>query len=143
MRQRLYEIIEKSRDGDKLSYFYDVFMIVVIVISLIPLAFKEDNQVFYYMDKTAMVIFMIDYVLRWSTADYKFEQHSPMAFAKYPFTAMAIIDLVSILPSVSVISRGFKVLRVMRMIRALRVLTISCAYRLTTSSGPQRTLWSR
>ena len=37
---------------------------------------------------------------------------------------MAIIDLVSILPSLSVISRGFKVLRILRMIRALRVLRI-------------------
>ena len=126
MRQRLYEIIEKSKDkdGDRLSHFYDLFMIVVIVVSLIPLAFKEDNKVLYCIDKAAMVIFIIDYILRWSTADYKFEQHSPMAFVRYPFSAMAIIDLVSILPSVSVISRGFKVLRVMRMIRALRVLRV-------------------
>lgn len=34
---------------------------------------------------------------------------------------MAIVDLVSILPSLSLISRGFKILRVFRMFRALRV----------------------
>ena len=37
---------------------------------------------------------------------------------------MAIVDLVSILPSLSIISNGFKVLRVLRMIRALRVFRV-------------------
>ena len=34
---------------------------------------------------------------------------------------MAIVDLVSILPSLTVINRGFKILRILRMFRALRV----------------------
>ena len=40
------------------------------------------------------------------------------------FSAMAIIDLASILPSLSLMGRGFKVLRVLRMLRALRVLRV-------------------
>lgn len=124
MRKRLFEIIERSTGDDKLSHLYDAFMIIVIIISLIPLAFKEDNRVFLIADKAAMVVFIIDYLLRWLTADYKFGQKSAMAFIKYPFSLMAIVDLVSILPSLSVISRGFKVLRVLRMIRALRVLRV-------------------
>ncbi len=124
MRKRLYEIIEKSKEGDRQSQIYDSFMIIVIIVSLIPLAFKGENALFFAMDKIAMVIFIIDYFLRWITADYKFEQKSFVAFLKYPFSIMAIIDLVSILPSLSVISRGFKVLRILRMIRALRVLRI-------------------
>ena len=39
-RQRLFEIIEKDDDKDKLSLAYDVFMIAMILVSLIPLAFK-------------------------------------------------------------------------------------------------------
>ena len=124
MRKRLYEIIEKSKVGDKLSHAYDIFMIVVIVFSLVPLAFKEDHYAFVVLDKAAMVIFIIDYLLRWLTADFKFGQRSAISFVKYPFSLMAIIDLISILPSLSIISRGFKVLRVLRMIRALRVLRI-------------------
>ena len=124
MRKRLFEIIEKSKGADLLSYIYDIFMIIVIVLSLIPLAFKQETHAFYILDKVAMVIFIIDYLLRWMTADYKFEQHSVWAFVRYPFSLMAIVDLVSILPSLSVVSRGFKVLRVLRMIRALRVLRI-------------------
>lgn len=124
MRKRLYEIIEKSKDDDKLSHIYDVMMIIIIVISLIPLALKQENGVLVVLDKTALVIFIIDYLLRWITADYKFEKHSAFSFLRYPISLIAIIDLLSILPSLSIISRGFKVLRVLRMIRALRVLRV-------------------
>ena len=124
MRKRIFEIIDKANDGDTLSHFYDIFMIVVIIASLVPLAFKQDYPVFVAIDKTAMVIFIIDYLLRWLTADYKFEKFSPVSFVRYPFSAMAIVDLISILPSLSVISKGFKVLRVIRMVRAFRVLRV-------------------
>ena len=46
---------------------------------------------------------------------------------------MAIVDLISILPSLSIISQGFKVLRVLRMIRALRVLRIFKGLRYSNS----------
>ena len=43
---------------------------------------------------------------------------------QYPFSFMALVDLISVLPSLSIISKGFKILRVLRMIRALRVLRV-------------------
>ena len=43
MRKRVFEIIEKSNDNDMASSFYDYFMIVVIFISLVPLAFKNTS----------------------------------------------------------------------------------------------------
>ncbi len=46
---------------------------------------------------------------------------------------MAIIDLISILPSLSIINNGFKVLRVLRMIRALRVFRVFKAMRYSKS----------
>ena len=46
---------------------------------------------------------------------------------------MALIDLLSILPSVTIINRGFKVLRIFRMIRALRVLRVFKAMRYSKS----------
>lgn len=133
MRERLYHIIEKSDGTDKLSKIYDIFMISVIVISLVPLAFKDDNVVFFIIDKTAMVIFIIDYLLRWITADYKYGKKSAGSFLRYPFSFMAIIDLLSILPSLSIISKGFKALRVLRMIRALRVLRVLKTFRYSKS----------
>lgn len=124
MRKRIYEIIEKGDARDKVSNIYDIFMLMVISVSLIPLFFKNDNSIFFVIDKVSVVIFIIDYLLRWITADYKYGQKGFLAFLKYPFSFMAIIDLLSILPSLSIINRGFKALRVLRMIRAFRVVRV-------------------
>lgn len=132
-RKRIYEIIEKSEGHDTLSAIYDYSMIVVIIISLIPLAFKEDTPLFYVTDKVTVVIFIIDYFLRWMTADYKYSKKSISSFAKYPFSMMAIVDLVSILPSLTIVNSGFKLLRVLRMIRAMRVFRVFKAMRYSRS----------
>ena len=133
MRERIYNIIDSANNETKLASFYDIFMMVVIVFSLIPLAFKEEPQFFTVTDKICAVIFIIDYILRWITADYKFGQKTAASFLRYPVSPMAVVDLVSILPSISAVNSGFKVLRVMRMIRALRVLRIFKAARYSKS----------
>ena len=120
-RKRIFEVIEKSEGHDVLSSIYDYIMIVAIGASLLPLAFKTEYPAFVIADKITVVIFIIDYILRWMTADYKFGVKRASSFVKYPFSGMAIIDLISILPSLSIVSGGFKLLRVIRMIRALRV----------------------
>ena len=129
MRARIFEIIEKSKDGDQISAYYDFFMLFIIIASLIPLAFKEETIAFIVIDKICVCIFVVDYILRWMTADYKFESSSVLSFVRYPFSFMAIIDLLSILPSLSIISRSFKMLRLLRMFRAMRVFRIFKAMR--------------
>ena len=45
MRKRIYEIIEKAEDEDKLSHVYDISMILIIILSLVPLLFKQETKV--------------------------------------------------------------------------------------------------
>ena len=132
MREKLYVVIEKSEYRDRISAAYDYFMLVIIAVSLVPLFFKQDNIGFKVIDKVTVVMFIIDYILRLMTADYKLKK-GKISFILYPFTFMAIIDLLSILPSLSIISRGFKALRVLRMIRAMRVFRIFKAMRYSKS----------
>ena len=122
MRKRIFEIIEKSDGNDPFSLIYDWTMIVVIVLSLIPLAFKRNLRIFNIIDHVSACIFFLDYILRWITADFKITGKYP--FIRYPFTGMAIIDLLSILPSLKIVNSGFRVLRVVRMIKAMRVVRI-------------------
>ena len=121
MRKRVFEIIEVATEHDKMSHFYDLFMIVLIIISIVPLAIKEPSKVWQTIDLICVAIFIIDYVLRLITADYKYDSHSISSFIKYPFSPMAIVDLLSILPSFILLNKGFKLLRVLRMARAMRV----------------------
>jgi voltage-gated potassium channel len=124
MRKRIYEIIEKSDGNDRLSSLYDYMIIVVIVVSLVPLAFKSDIRLFQVADRITVSIFIMDYFLRFITADFRSGEKSAKTFLRYPFSFMAIIDLISILPSLTVVNSGFKLLRILRMIRAMRVVRV-------------------
>ena len=120
MRKRIYEIIEVSGEHDTLSKIYDITMMIVIIISLVPIALKETGEVVVIIENVTTLIFIIDYILRLITADYKLGKGGK-SFVIYPFTPMAIIDLLSILPSIITLSGAFRVLRVLRLFRTLRV----------------------
>lgn len=121
MRKKLFSVIEPVDNGSKLSNIYDFIMMATIVISVVPLAFKETNTVFRWIDYITVSIFVLDYMLRLITADYKLRK-SAVSFFIYPITPMAIIDLVSILPSISVLNSGFRLLKLFRLLRTLKVL---------------------
>lgn len=124
MRKRIFEIIEVSKEHDKISFAYDVAMIVAIIVSILPLAFKQPAPFFHYTDIITTLLFIIDYILRWITADYKMDDSSKAVFIKYPFTPWAIIDLVSILPTLTVLNNGFKLFRIFRTFRIIRVFKV-------------------
>ncbi len=128
MRKRLYEIIEVAKENDRWSQAYDFIMIFVIFLSLMPLTVKEQTPFLNVVDKITASIFVIDYLFRLITADFKLEQ-GKLSFVRYPFTFMAIVDLVSILPSVTFINNSFRVLKVSRLFRSLRVFRIFKSFR--------------
>lgn len=121
MRKRIFQIIEIADKGDKVSHYYDIFMIVIIAISLIPLTMKKPDPIWNVIDNICVLIFIIDYILRLITADYKYQDSSILSFVRYPFSFMAIIDLLSILPSFVAFNQGFRLLRLLRLLRSLRV----------------------
>lgn len=123
MRKRLFEVIESAYENDRLSNVYDIVMMIIIITSLIPLAFKEETTLFYIIDKVAVVIFIIDYILRLITADFKVKK-GKWSFLIYPFTPMAIIDLLCILPSLNIIGGSFRILKVFRLFRTMRVFRV-------------------
>lgn len=120
MRKRIYEIIEQGHSGDNFSIVYDVFMLIAITASIIPLMFVEDTAVFRVIEIITVSLFILDYALRWFTADFKLKKGG-WSFVLYPLTGWAIIDLLSILPGLSVLGRGFKIFRVTRLLRILRL----------------------
>ncbi|MCD8124984.1 MAG: ion transporter [Lachnospiraceae bacterium] len=131
-RKRLYEIIEPSGEGDLTSTIYDYGMIAVIVISLIPLAFKETTPVFEMIDTAAATIFLIDYALRLLTADCKFG-NGILSFLRYPFSPMAIVDLAAILPTFLPLSPGFRLFKLFRLLRSFRVFRAFKMFRYSKS----------
>ncbi|MBR1897076.1 MAG: ion transporter, partial [Pyramidobacter sp.] len=133
MRKRIFEVIEVARPGDRASNIYDSIMLFLIIISLVPLAFKQSYPIFGVLENVTVAAFIVDYALRWATADFKLAPRKLSAFILYPVTAWALIDLLSILPSLHLLNSSFKMLRSLRMIRALRVLRVLKAMRYSRS----------
>lgn len=121
MRKKIYDVIEISSGTNYKRSTYDGIMLLAIIISLIPLAFKQTNSLFIAIDIVTVIIFIADYFLRLITADYLLKTKSKLAFVLYPFTFWALVDLISILPSITILSSGFKLFRLFRIFKTLRI----------------------
>lgn len=131
-RHRIYEVIEVAGAEDRAKSIYDYSMIVVIVASLVPLAFKETTTCLSVLDKICVSVFVLDYLLRWITADYKLRKGAASYFL-YPVTPMALLDLLCILPSFTMITGGIRLLKIIRLLRAFRVLRAAKMFRYSRS----------
>ena len=121
-RKRIFAIIEKGATRSRLSKIYEHFMMLMIFISMVPLVFSEMTPLFVWFDRISVTAFIIDYILRWITADFRRPGQKPLvAFLTYPLSFIAITDLLSILPSIAFFNRAFKVLRVFRLMKLMRV----------------------
>lgn len=112
MRKKLFQFISGTS--------YGIFMILCIIISIVPLAFKSDIPAFTAIDICTTAVFILDYILRWLTADFDAPKRK-LPFVLYPMHPMAVIDLVSILPSITILNDGFRLLKLLRLMRTLKV----------------------
>ena len=115
MRKKIYNILNQNA-------IYDTFMFAVIIMSIIPLAFVKQQSWMTLIDRITVIIFIVDYILRWFVADKLSNKLNK--FILYPLTPMAIIDLLSILPSITLLNSSFKLLKIFRLFRSLRLLKI-------------------
>ena len=98
-------------------------MTVLIIASLLPLCFKEYSPVLETIEYACVLVFIADYLARWATADLKLGKGA-LSFLIYPFTPMAVIDLLSILPVFNALNDALRTLRVLRLFRALRMFKL-------------------
>jgi len=122
LRKMLFEVIEETKDNDVVTDIYNFFMMSVIVISIIPICFKMQSPLLIEIDRITAIIFIIDYVIRWMIYDFKRPTLKYRAFFAYPFSFFAVIDLLSILPSLTVMNYGFRLLKIFRLFKTFKVL---------------------
>lgn len=120
MRERLYSLVNGD-EGE--AMWCGRVMTVLIVASLVPLCFKDSNPALEVVEYVCVVVFIFDYLARWVTADLKLGKGA-LSFVIYPFTPMAIIDLLSILPVFLALNDALRTLRVLRLFRAARAFKL-------------------
>ena len=123
IRRQIYELIGPFdlHEDNVWSNAYHGVMFIAILVSITPLMFRAKYEIFWYFDVIPAILFIIDYILRWITADYDLKK-GKASFFIYPFTFMAIVDLLSILPTIHLLSPTFKTARIPRLLKVLRVI---------------------
>lgn len=121
LRQKIYNLINNKKTLT--GRIYDWCMLVIIFASVVPLMFIETYPIFRLIEIVAVIAFIIDYLLRWYTSDLQLKK-GWLSYLIYPFTPMAIIDLLSILPGLNLISYKFKLLRLTRLLQIVRLLKV-------------------
>ena len=127
MRTRIYEIVSRPKRGDNASCLYDLFIVVIAIFSIAPALFHAKNIgenaqfILKTIDIVTVYILSFDYLLNWMTFDIaKGKRGKWTEFLKYPFTFEAIINLLSILPTLNLLPSGFLFLRALRIVRLFR-----------------------
>ena len=124
LREEIYKIVEPRNKDFYASRIYDAVMLIAITIGILPLVFRTQYKIFWYFDLISGICFIADYILRWITADFDSKRSKMAPFLVYPFTPMAIIDLLSILPIFNLLGPAFKVFRVSRLLKILRIFKV-------------------
>jgi len=130
LRKRIYQVVEASDGNDLASTVFDWFIIICIFSNLTVLILdtvKSLNllygQFFKLINTVIIVIFSLEYLARlWSCpASEKFS--SPWrARISFAFSAMGLIDLLSILPFYfESLGLNLSFLRILRIFRVFRV----------------------
>lgn len=136
-KYRVFEIIQIGKDHDIPSIVFDFFIAAVIVVNLFITLFETFEVAAPYMgalkvvELITMIIFAIEYGLRFWTAEYLYPKKSPIkAKIAYMFSFYGVIDLFSFLPYFLPIffPMGAVALRMLRVVRILRLFRINAYY---------------
>lgn len=145
MREQIYRIISINKGNNRKSAFYDTFIIIVSLLSIVPLMFQNPEGLFKVvlnrMETVTVYLLFLDYILCWMTQDYRVQKHSPWAFILYPITPMALFNLLALLPSLGLLPAQFAILRLFRLIKILQY-SKSCRHIVRVFQKERRTLFS-
>jgi voltage-gated potassium channel len=122
IRERLHRAFQPygSQEGSsRASLYVDIFVLVSIMLScaLVPLeyALPVYADFFFRIEVAFAMLFLTEYLLRWYAAEDRW---------RYPFTFLAMIDLLAILPTLLMLSSQAMALRLVRWLRTLRLLRL-------------------
>ena len=119
MREWIYKLVEKTEQETLVGKIYDYYIVIVALISVTPLLFRSAPPIFKLIETVTVYLLFLDYILRWMTHDYHVNKHSPWAFILYPFTPLAIMDILGILPTIGLLPGSFMVLRLLRLTKII------------------------
>ena len=121
-RKEIFDIIEPLSKRHPASKWYDRAMVVVTLLSFVPLVFhNEAVWPLALINAICAIVFVADYVMRFITADYHYKRHDVSSFLRYPFSPLALVDLLVILSVAGGMNSGLRLLRAGRLLHVVRI----------------------
>lgn len=129
MRQRVYQILELARSDDRVSRWYDFFLVVLISGNIVAIIIESVEPVhiryaaqFFWFEVFSVVVFSVEYLFRlWACVENPEGKYAGWSGRmKFAATPMAMVDLLAILP----FFLGMFFSLDLRFLRALRLLRI-------------------
>lgn len=122
-RETLHRIINKSEQPHILKKPYNILLFVIIIVSVIPIFYKDKFGVLSFLEYISAYFFLLDYILRFITADYSIGK-GKKSFLIYPFTFWSIINLISIIAAFHFLPTEFILFRLIQLFREVWILKL-------------------
>lgn len=134
MKRKIYQILSVSSKKGDLSWWVDLFLIVLISLNVIAIVvesvkpLRENYKVaFENFELFSVIVFTIEYLLRIWTANENPKFSKPVTGnIRYGLTAVAMVDLLAILPFwLPLVGLDLRFLRIVRIFRIFRLFKIA------------------
>ena len=140
-KKRVYETIEIGHRFDTLSHAFDIVLTLVIILNITVTFLQTFEELapfrglFDQIETGTTLFFIIEYLLRIWTANYRFPNKSyPEAVLSFVFSWDGIIELLTILPFFFLSGFvAFRMLRVVRIFHLFRINATTDSFHLITS----------
>ncbi|MCM1188126.1 MAG: ion transporter [bacterium] len=136
-KKRIFEIIQIGNRSDFPSLFFDIFIVVVIVLNL-AVTFIQTFEwskglagVLGWLELVTMLVFLAEYALRIWTAEYLYPKSGRWkAVLKFVLSFYGVVDLLTILPFFLpfFFPSGAVAFRMLRVVRILHLFRINAHY---------------
>jgi len=129
----VYDIMEPRNSGSLLGRLFDIFILALVVINMIIIVAETFTlppiaaTIFAWIEWFSVIVFTIEYILRvWTANRLRRDLTRTGSRAKYIFSPMALIDLLSILPFylTLLLPIDLSILRILRVARLFRVFKL-------------------
>ena len=130
LKERIWEILEISKENDKESKYFDYFISILILLNVFAIILETEKELgieysafFYYFELFSIIIFSIEYLMRlWSCVSVDVYKNPLIGRVKYLFSPLAIIDLIAIAPFfITFLVADTRVVRLLRLLKLLRI----------------------
>lgn len=135
-KRRLFEIIQIDSSRDAISRAFDIFISLMIVLSIVVTylnTFEEMEKYSYILgplEAFTIIVFIIEYILRIYTSDLLYQNSDKMhAVFSFVFSWYGIVDLLTIISYYAPLySNGIVVFRLIRVFRILKLFRINKSF---------------